>query len=78
MKRIAILIAVALPLTGCATLDEEARESREYRRGDLQARYLEYRRQCYAEGGRIYVNATGSLDRNGVPKRGSRYTCGRR
>ena len=71
-------IAVALLLAACVPLNEDAREDREYRNLDFQARFLEYRRQCYARGGRIYVNATGSLDRDGIPRRGSRYTCGRR
>ncbi len=73
-----LVVTIALLLAGCASLSDQARENREYRRLDFQARFLEYRRQCYAAGGRIYINATGSLDRAGVPKRGSRYNCGRR
>ena len=64
-----------LTLTACATLSEAELEARQYERTDYQERFRDFRQRCLAGGGLVIVNAPTSIDRNGVPGPGSRYTC---
>ncbi len=73
-----LVMLILSVLAGCAPLQESRSVTAGYDRLDFKARFLDYRRQCYARGGRIYINATGSLDRDGAPPRGSHYRCARR
>ena len=76
MRKILLLLLATLP--ACAAFDGRRSDADGYDRLDFKARFLDYRRQCYARGGRIYINATGGLDRDGAPPRGSYYSCARR
>ena len=72
-----LFLLAGIALGGCAQLSERAVENRHYERQDFKARFVEYRQRCYEAGGHMYINATGNLDRDGVPPRGSRYRCAR-
>ena len=76
MRILFLLIFAAL--SACAAPGDVRFDRSRYDRLDFKARFLDYRRQCYARGGRIYIDATGSLDRDGAPPRGSHYRCARR
>ena len=70
-----ILAFAVLTLAGCAALDETRLEDRTYARADFENRFLDYRAACQRNGGRIYILATGRVDRDGIPGRGDRYFC---
>ena len=72
---VCLCAAGLLTLTACATLSEAELEARQYERTDYQERFRDFRRRCLAGGGMIIVNAPTSIDRDGVPGPGSRYTC---
>ena len=72
-------IAFLLLVSGCATLDERDLEIREYRNQDWKNRFVDYRSQCQRIGGRTLINAhSGPVGRDGIPRRGSYYTCSKR
>lgn len=70
-----LAVGALLMTAGCASLSERQLEEREYRNVDYAERFKAARSQCRARGGRMYVNASSKLDRNGVPNRGDRYFC---
>lgn len=73
---VCLCAAGLLTLTACASLSEAELEARQYERTDYQERFRDFRQRCLAGGGLVIVNAPTSMDRNGVPGPGSRYTCG--
>ena len=68
-------VAAASLAGGCTTMTAAQLEAREYRRIDFEARYLDYRTQCLQAGKRIYIDAGGSLGRDGMPRPGDRFYC---
>ena len=76
IRRVTIgLIAAGVLATGCAPLPQIALDEREYRRVDFENQFIEFKRRCVQSGGRVYVMASGNVDRRGIPARGDRYTC---
>jgi len=75
MRLQALSLAAAACLAGCTTLSEREAEAREYRRIDFEARYIEYRNRCQAEGGWILMEPVGRLHNDGIPRRGDRWRC---
>ncbi len=73
--RTTIRLAGFIILAGCAPLSEEHYEDREYRTEDWENRFLDYKRRCIRSGGYMLVQATGRTGRDGVPRRGTYYTC---
>ena len=72
-----LLAAMAvLGTAGCQTLPQERLDQRDYRRVDFEERYRAARRRCLARGGTLYIAASRSVDRKGIPARGDRYVCG--
>lgn len=69
------LLPAALLVTGCISLTEAQLEARDYRRADFVNQFLDYRARCRAIGGKVFIDAKQSLDRNGLPHRGDRYHC---
>ena len=73
---VSILVACHLSMAGgCAGMSEIDAEHRDYSRADFRNRFIEERSRCHSMGGRIYVNASQTLGRDGIPKRGDRYIC---
>lgn len=73
--RATICLAGFIILAGCAPLTEEQLEAREYGSVDWENRFLDYKRRCISSGGYMLVQATGRTGRDGVPRRGTYYTC---
>ncbi len=71
---VALTIAL-LVLPGCATLSTEQIEARDYRNFDYVEQFKYDRIKCEALGGRIIVNATGKVGRDGIPRHRDRYIC---
>ena len=69
------LVAAGVLAAGCAPLPQLAQDEREYRRVDFENQFLEFKRRCVQSGGRVFVMASGNVDRRGIPSRGDRYTC---
>ena len=63
-------------LAGCATMSADQLDARQYREVDHASKFRDYRSRCLSRGGRIYIAASQSLGRDGVPARGDRYFCG--
>ena len=76
--KLAVSIASALLLVGCASTDMHRAELREYGKLEWRDRFLAYRRRCNSSGGFVVVRATGSVERDGVPAVGDGYQCLRR
>ena len=75
-RRLVVLLASALAAAGgCASLTEAEIEQHNYRHADHRNRFIEERIRCVARGGRIYISASQTLGRDGIPKPGDRYFC---
>ena len=74
-SKVLTLACAGLVLAGCAAFDEARLEDRTYARVDYENRFRDYRAACQRNGGRIYVLASGRVDRDGIPARGDRYFC---
>ena len=71
-----LLTVVVLSFTtGCAGLSVEQQTDREFRNLEYAERFRADSRRCFANGGRIVVDALGELGRDGVPKHRARYVC---
>lgn len=66
--------ALVLHASACAHAPVDAEDLR-YRQADFELRFVEFRSQCLARGGRILIDARSKVGRDGVPSRGSRYYC---
>ena len=81
MKRIFFgyfLLLVLLTGTACvgnAPLTEAQREQMQYEREAWRAQFVEDRAECRAEWGTIIVDHATLLDRDGVPRVPTVYTC---
>jgi hypothetical protein len=69
------LVAMTLLTSACATLTDAQLETREYRRIDFEAQFVQYRSQCLSAGKRIIIDARQKIGRDGVPRPGDRYYC---
>lgn len=77
MKRqlaITLLATALMAIPGC-TLTPEQRDDREYRREYFEAQFIDFRQRCWANGGRILIDAKQSLRKGDIPRRGDRYFC---
>ena len=70
-----LAVGALLMTAGCTSLSERQLEEREYRNVEFAERFKAARSECLARGGRMYINASSKLDRNGIPNRGDRYFC---
>lgn len=75
--RVALIIVAASIAAACAPLTPQQLEDREYRNTDWENRYVDYAHRCRRAGGRIMVQASGPMRRNGVPARSDYYQCSR-
>lgn len=75
IPRSAGILPVVLVATGCISLTEAQLEARDYRRADFRNQFIDYRQRCLASGGKIFIDAKQSLDRDDLPHRGDRYYC---
>ena len=75
IRRLASMLILLVPGTGCATLSEAELEHREYERASFEAEFLDYRARCTLEGKRIWISARGKVGRDGIPSRGDVYYC---
>lgn len=73
--RAAGIVTAAVLVSGCISLTDAQLEAREYRRADFRNQFMDYRQRCLAAGGKIFIDAKQSLDRDGLPHRGDRYLC---
>ncbi|MEM9303432.1 MAG: hypothetical protein AAGE01_15050 [Pseudomonadota bacterium] len=82
-----IALAFACCVVGCAAgptipggggaglAAEQNRDVRALLDHQHRAQFLADRRRCLARGGRIVIQASSSLGRQSIPKRGDRYLC---
>lgn len=78
MKRTQKLAVAALTLliaAGCAPLTEAQRDDIRLRKAEYQEEFIVFRTACFADRGRIVIDALRSLDRNNLPRPGDRYYC---
>ncbi len=75
IARFLTLTVALLVLPGCATLSTEQLEARDYRNFDYVDQFKYDRKKCQARGGRIIVNATGKVGRDGIPRHREKYFC---
>lgn len=71
----ALLLAGLMTVTACGSLTPGQRDEREYRRVQFEDRFIDFRQQCRASGGRIVIDAKQGLRRGDIPRRGDRYVC---
>ncbi len=60
---------------GCAAISEEQTEARERIRTDFKEKFIAYKRQCFARGGQVFIDAKDTLARDGTPHKGDHYFC---
>ena len=60
---------------GCSTPSGLDPETRRYERMDYQARFVDFRSACLAQGGLVYIDARKRPLRPGMPEPGDRYYC---
>ena len=76
MKRSAAMSLCAIALSGCAPLTMADTDARDYATVEFQNRFVLDRSACFEKGGRIEVAGDAvRIDRNGVPRRKTRYVC---
>lgn len=68
-------VLVALLTVGGCSLTPGQRDERVYRRTHFEDRFVDFRRQCRARGGRVFIDAKQGLRRGDIPHRGDRYFC---
>lgn len=73
--RISCVFLAGLASAACAPMSEVGQEAREFENVDFENEFIAYRQQCVASGGRVFILANGRVDRRGIPRRGSYYTC---
>lgn len=83
MKRVFVgyfsLIAVltGTVCVGCTPLAEAQREQMQYEREEWRAQFVEDRAECRARFGTLLVDHATMLDRDGIPRIPTVYTCTR-
>jgi len=75
MNTYRLLITVVLFACAGCTMTARQIDAREYRRTDFKEQFRAERRHCVARGGRIYINASRKVGRDGIPGRGDYYFC---
>lgn len=69
-------LLIALVAIAACTLTPDQRDDREYRRREFEDEFVDFRRQCLARGGWVFIDAKQTLGRGDIPHRGDHYTCG--
>ncbi len=69
------VVPVLFLMTGCAGLSANQQLDRDIRNLEYAERFKLDSRRCFANGGRIVVDALGEFGRDGVPKHRARYVC---
>ena len=67
--------AVLFVVSACAPLTEQQKEARHYRQVDWENRYLAYAGKCRRAGGRMIIESTRRIGKNGIPHRGDLFDC---
>ena len=75
VQSVVYLIATTLVLAACSPLTASQREDREYRRANFALQFREFRSRCNASGKKVFVVASQTVDRDGIPNIGDRYFC---
>lgn len=70
-----LIAAVLFLVTGCAGLTADQQLDRDIRNLEYAERFKLDSRRCFANGGRIVVDALGKRGRDGVPKHRAHYVC---
>lgn len=73
-QRLPILLSAGAS-AACVTPDENARAEREYRRGEFQAEFLEYKLRCEDKGGTVVIRARNKRRHDRLPQPGDLYHC---
>lgn len=71
---LALLLVALMAIAACA-LTPDQRDEREYRRLQFEEQFVDFRRRCWARGGRVVIDAKQGLRRGDIPHRGDRYIC---
>ena len=72
---VAVLSTCSAIGAGCSTTSGLDPETRRYERMDYQARFVDFRSACLAQGGLVYIDARKRPLRPGMPEPGDRYYC---
>lgn len=73
--RLPALAPAAMLIAACAPLSEQDAFEQEYRRGEYQAKFVDFREACNARGGTVIVISRHRGPRQHLPVPGDRYHC---
>ena len=76
VNKVGLLSLVLVLAPACTTMTAAEREAWEYSRIEFRHKFIEYREQCLASGGRINVQGPGgALNSDGIPRTRVWYYC---